>query len=545
MQIRDNGKPYKIYFATDAVVQFSLPGDYDATGKTFSLAVRTERNVNTPALAEATGTVSGQIVTFSVDTNTQTFLDAVQSGISTAWLEIYVGDEDVLLQRPISIEPRAGSLEGQPPAPIVLYYTAAQVDALLAGKEAAGTAQTLVTSHNDNPEAHPGTFDAAGAASAAVTVHNGDANAHPGTFDPAGTAGTAVEDHNDNPGAHQGRLLGLSPSPGGVMTGRLDMQGNPVWVEQVGDYMQTITGDFSAEPGAVYALDLSENKTIYIEAAGASDFEFALVVTMGATLRSLTLLPDMVSAILWSDGGNPPDYNAANPAPALDTTLATYTIHFRYIASENALHAELAATKDYNLPISGVRGVFTSSGGAAVSSGFVVSGGTIGNTEKVDVFSRGAATEQLIVTGGTATVHFGGVMTDTSMIGAGRITASAGGSVSKTTTGAGFVVAMSGGRCLDNTVTGGFFIVSAGGSAFDAVVKAPSGSAMLRGGALSGAVVSSAGAIHVSSGGIASDTIVSSGGNMVVSSGGAALEVTSMTGAVVTVLEGGTITYKQ
>lgn len=554
MQIRDNGKEVKFYFATVQPVVFSLPPDFDATGKTFSLAIRAERDVNTPALAEATGTVSAQLVTFSVDTDTQSFLDALRAGVSRAWLEIYVGDENVLLQRPVSIEPRAGSLEGQPPAPIKLYYTAAETDALLAGKEAAGTAQTLVSAHNTA------------------------SNAHPGTFDRAGAATSAVQEHNDAATAHGGRLLAVAPNGGAVMAYR-----DNEWIAQVGDYMQNISGDFTAEPGVVYGLELTENKSIYIEVASSTDFDFALVVTMGATLRSLALLPDMVNAILWSDGGNPPDYSIANPAPALDTTLATYTLRFRYVAAENALHAELASTKDYNLPISGTRGVFTSSGSTPVASAMVVSGGTLGTGSPATtalIFSRGQAVAQTVAAGGSITVSSGGIATSAVLSSGGRMNVSSGGAASDTTVSSGCsAVVSSGGSAMNTTVLfGGRCYAEASGSIISATCEstgivhargvgavvssvAASGyvyvllSATARDvtiesngfcntsakASISGAVIKRGGTMVVASAGTATNADVKSGGKLTVSSGGLALNVTAENPADVVVIEGGTI----
>ena len=333
MQIRDNGKEVKFYFATVQPVVFSLPPDFDATGKTFSLAIRAERDVNTPALAEATGTVSAQLVTFSVDTDTQSFLDALRNGVSRAWLEIYVGDEAVLLQRPVSIEPRAGSLEGQPPAPITLYYTAAQTNAAISA---------AVGAHNSASNAHPGTFDEAGTADEAVATHNEDHDAHPGTFDAAGTASSAIEEHNGDPAAHLGLLLGIGPSPGGVMTGRTNGQGDSVWIEQIGDYMQPVNGDFTAAPGTLYTITLTQNKTIYIEVGGNADFDFGLLVTQGATPYNLTLLPDLAAAILFPDDDVPPVFKAANTPPGIGTANRSYLYRFHYLAAMNVLLANLA-----------------------------------------------------------------------------------------------------------------------------------------------------------------------------------------------------------
>lgn len=320
MQIRDNGKPYRLYFATDAVVQFSLPGDYDATGKTFSLAVRTERNVNTPALAEATGVVSGQIVTFTVDTNTQTFLAAVQAGIGTAWLEIYVGDTDVLLQRPVSIEPRAGSLEGQPPAPVVLYYTAAQTDDAIS---------TAVGTHDADPNAHA---DIVGALNNAITDAQGAAE---------NFATGAVSDHNEAPTAHGGRLLSEMPSEGTIMVARNFGNGYVQWVEQVGDYMQAVTGDFTAAPGVLYTITLSAAKTIYIDAFDSSDFDFGLLVTQGATAYTLTILGDQYP-ILFPDDNVPPVYKSGNTPPGIGTANTAYLFRFHYLAARGVLLANLA-----------------------------------------------------------------------------------------------------------------------------------------------------------------------------------------------------------
>ena len=322
MQIRDNGKEVKIYFATVQPVVYSLPPDFDATDKTFSLALRADRDVNTPALAEATGTVSGQLVTFQVDTNTQTFLDAVNGGVSRAWLEIYVGDEAVLLQRPVSIEPRAGSIDGQPPAPVVLYYTAAQTDAAIS---------TAVGTHNDNPDAHS---EIVGALNNSIT----DAQAGAESF-----ATNAVGDHNNDPAAHMGLLLGISPSPGGVMTGRTDEQGNPAWTEQVGDYMQPVTGDFTAAPGVLYTITLTQNKTIYIEASGDTDYDFGLLVTQGATAYTLTLLGDMYP-LYFPDENVPPVFKAANTPPSIAGANTAYLFRFHYLAALNVLLANLALT---------------------------------------------------------------------------------------------------------------------------------------------------------------------------------------------------------
>ena len=320
MQIRDNGKEVKIYFATVQPVVFSLPPDYDASGKTFSLAIRAERDVNMPALAEATGTVSAQLVTFSVDTNTQSFLDALRNGVSRAWLEIYVGDETVLLQRPVSIEPRAGSLEGQPPAPGVLYYTKAETDAAIS---------TAIGTHNADMDAHS---EIVGSLNDAIT----DAQGRAETF-----ATEAVSDHNGDPVAHMGLLLGVSPSPGGVMTGRTDGQGNPVWTEQVGDYMQPVTGDFTAAPGVLYTITLTQNKTIYIEAGGNADFDFGLLVTQGATAHTLTLLGEMYP-ILFPDDNAPPVYKSGNTPPGIAGANTAYLFRFHYLAALNVLLANLA-----------------------------------------------------------------------------------------------------------------------------------------------------------------------------------------------------------
>lgn len=574
--IRDDGKAYRLYFATDTAVIFSLPGDYNPAGKTFSLAVRAVRDIHTPALAEATGTVSGQIVTFAVDTNTQSFADALAAGISQAWLEIYVGDEDVLLQRPVSIEPRAGSLEGQPPAPVVLYYTAAQTDAAIS---------SAFSAHNGDMDAHG---DIVSSLNDAIT----DAQGRAENF-----ATSAVQDHNEAQYAHGGRLLAVAPNGGAIMTYRGDE-----WQPQTGAWMQSVTGDFTAEPGVVYGLDLAENKTIYIAAAASADFDFALVVTMGATLRSLTLLPDMVNAILWSDGGNPPDYSTANPAPALDTTLATYTLHFRYVAAENAFHAELAATKDYNLPISGTRGVFASSGTTAVVSAMVVSGAVVGADAPqtvMNVYSRGRVLDATATDGGVLSVLRGGVVSGYTHSGGQMVVYSGGTALScdiykdgtyissggyaenvnihtggfnvnggsaascYVSSGATFTTRNNGVAANVTTYAGGIVVASANSLISNLTLSGTSARIQVRGGTVVTADVTSGGILNVSSGeakvavvssggqmallsagSIASNTTVLSGGKLVVSSAGAALDVTSSAGAIVNVLEGGTITYK-
>jgi len=55
-----------------------------------------------------------------------------------------------------------------------------------------------VGTHNENPDAHSGTFDAAGAAAKAVGAHNTASAPHPGKFEAAGAVGA----HNSSDTAH-------------------------------------------------------------------------------------------------------------------------------------------------------------------------------------------------------------------------------------------------------------------------------------------------------------------------------------------------------
>lgn len=122
-----------IYYATQPTITYTFPEGYSPAGKTFSLAIRLQRTPNSQALALAeSGTVSGQTVSFEIDTENRPFLDAINAGAESAWLEIYVSDIEVLIQRRIGIAGRVASFPDMPPAPLDLYYTAAEVDALIA-----------------------------------------------------------------------------------------------------------------------------------------------------------------------------------------------------------------------------------------------------------------------------------------------------------------------------------------------------------------------------------------------------------------------------
>ena len=151
----------------------------------------------------------------------------------------------------------------------------------------------------------------------------------------------AIEDHNGSPDAHEGLLLGISPSPGGVMTGRTDAHGSPIWTEQIGDYMEPVIGDFTAAPGVVYTLELTSNKTIYIEAGGASDYDFGLLVTQGATAYTLTLLGEQYP-ILFPDDNVPPRYASGNTPPGIATANTAYMFRFHWDAENDVLLANLA-----------------------------------------------------------------------------------------------------------------------------------------------------------------------------------------------------------
>ena len=121
-----------IYYNTVTEVYFPLPAD--AENYEFKLSIRETLDWNTPSMCDANGIIADNQVTFELNSCTEEFAEVCRRS-GSAYLEIYVDTESekqVFLQRKISISSRAGSLHGQPPTPVKLYYTREEVDNLLA-----------------------------------------------------------------------------------------------------------------------------------------------------------------------------------------------------------------------------------------------------------------------------------------------------------------------------------------------------------------------------------------------------------------------------
>ena len=109
-----------------------------------------------------------------------------------------------------------------------------------------------------------------------------------------------------------------------------------------GDKVQSVTGDFTAKPGVLYTLNLSANKTVYIDAGAlATDFDFGLLVIQGGTVHTLTLAGDMYP-LYFPDDNVPPRYASGNTPPGIATANTAYMFRFHWDAANEVLLANLA-----------------------------------------------------------------------------------------------------------------------------------------------------------------------------------------------------------
>ena len=123
-------------------------------------------------------------------------------------------------------------------------------------------------------------------------------------------------------------------------------------------------------------------------------------------------------------------------------------------------------------PVSGVRGVFVSSGSVPVSSAMTVTGGTVANGypgNRLYVYSRGKAIEQTVASGGRMYVCSGGAAGGITALFSGRLDVSSGGVASNTTViSNGTIIVSSGAVAVNITVdSGGIVSCYTGASALN------------------------------------------------------------------------------
>ena len=149
---------------------------------------------------------------------------------------------------------------------------------------------------------------------------------------------SAIGDHNSDPVAHEGNIL-----PNGASFDEIPVYTPYGWsLRPYGDKVQTVTGDFTAAPGVLYTLNLSANKTVYIdEEAIGTDFDFGLLVTQGGTVHTLTLAGGMYP-IYFPDDNVPPRYASGNTPPGIATANTAYMFRFHWDAENEVLLANLA-----------------------------------------------------------------------------------------------------------------------------------------------------------------------------------------------------------
>lgn len=126
----------RFYFAT--VVSVELTAETAFPAGVYTFAVKSRRSVTDPLIALSTATLSEPTATLSaeLDFGTESGLAQAQAGDLEAWLEISTSSV-VIYQREVLYLPRVYDGSTPAPTPVTIYYTAAEVDALIAAIPAA------------------------------------------------------------------------------------------------------------------------------------------------------------------------------------------------------------------------------------------------------------------------------------------------------------------------------------------------------------------------------------------------------------------------
>ena len=121
------------YYQTKVKVTFEEDGDVLLPAGIYTFAVKSQRDVNAPLLAMATVTLQVESSSVSAELNfgTESVLAYTNSKKYGAWLEISTADT-VVFQQICMVFPRVHDESTPAPTPVTIYYTAAEVDALLA-----------------------------------------------------------------------------------------------------------------------------------------------------------------------------------------------------------------------------------------------------------------------------------------------------------------------------------------------------------------------------------------------------------------------------
>lgn len=131
MQI-ETGQKLAFFYGTQVPVEFSAETAFPAGVYTF--AVKQHRDPAEAAIALSTVTLAEAATTLStvLDFGTEKALAVSQTGDLETWLEISTAGK-VIFQQESELLPRVYDGSTPAPTPVTLYYTKAEVDALIAG----------------------------------------------------------------------------------------------------------------------------------------------------------------------------------------------------------------------------------------------------------------------------------------------------------------------------------------------------------------------------------------------------------------------------
>ena len=319
------------------------------------------------------------------------------------------------------------------------------------------------------------------------------------------------------------------------------------WVDITGENNTHVSGgNVNAFDGDLYTVRLSDGALttvnfMPIRYSGDKDFNFGMKVTQATNTGAIAITCNN-KAVWWSDGNLPPQFDEGNQAPAVSLPETTYMLRFHWDCDANALmgNAEyLYPAYGEMSPVEGSRGVFIKSGTTVVSSAMTINGGTIGSTysgNRLDVYNHGLATDFLVISGGTAWVSSGGILSNSVIYDStGYLRVSSGG-VTKNNTHRFNTSIGAGGISIDDIIDGpGYIHLS--GYAEHTVLSA--GRLFVYSGATANHTTAFSGSISAYSSGTVLNPVVSSGGTLYILSGGVATSATVSSGGAATVYSGG------
>ncbi len=183
--------------------------------------------------------------------------------------------------------------------------------------------------------------------------------------------------------------------------------------------------------------------------------------------------------------------------------------------------------------------------GMSAGSAFEIIGPSVTSyTVKCDVnmdVASGGTADYTSVIGGEVTVRTGGVVNNTTLSSYIGLYSYEDDDreIMMSVLSAGHLVVSSGGTANNTTInSGGCFVVSSGGTATGITVNSHGGAVVSSGGTVNSTILNSGGSFFVSSGGTANNTTINSGGSFVVSSGGTANNTTINSGGSFVVSSG-------